>query len=457
MAVSRRHFIRQVVAIGPVTMVFLMEADPLFGAECGLPATGQDCTLPTPPPATRYIPNEPKVRTRYSAGELATSARATQLQWLRDGICAIRNLPPNDVLSWTKFVAQHCINCASSNSNNIHYNWQFLPWHRALLYLVEKTARKLTGQDDLRLCYWDWENAASRVIPSIYTPANQPLYWANRGPASRWPINASLVNVQGLLATPTFVKFGGTATIGNPTPASYVGPHANVHNNFSPGDMSNLQYSPRDPVFYAHHGNIDRLWSSWIAASTSHTNPEFGTAKVYFYDETRTWRYILMNDLKDTKKLGYLYSSLMKPTVALANLRTSTAAKTANKITLAAAARESVPKAGPDFLVITNIRNLDRLPTATVTYGIFVGNPPAGTDAKTNEGFLGVASRVASEGHAAHANQPLSVSLEVTDKLAPQAAKRSNTLDLFVAPLDLNLKTTGPAIPLEADEVQVVS
>ena len=48
-----------------------------------------------------------------------------------------RDLPSTDVIGWTKLVAQHCIWCARNNPNNIHYNWQFLPWHRALLYFLE--------------------------------------------------------------------------------------------------------------------------------------------------------------------------------------------------------------------------------------------------------------------------------------------------------------------------------
>lgn len=460
MAVSRRHFIHQVVAIGPVTMVFLLDPGDAFGQQCGLPVSGQECTLPMPPNPARYIPNEPRVMVRYSANELNTAARATQLKWLRDGICAIRNLPGTDVLSWTKFVAQHCINCARTNNNNIHYNWQFLPWHRALLYFVEKTARKLINQNDMRLCYWDWENAASRRLPAIYAPTNQPLYWANRGNlnGSNWPLPNNLVDVQPLLALPTFRSFGGTATQGAPTPASFSGPHANVHNNFSPGDMANLQFSPRDPVFYAHHGNIDRLWSSWNAASTSHTNPDFGTARVLFYDETRTWKYVLMNDLRDTTKLGYRYSSLMQPATPLANLRAEAQPKAANRITLTQNARTRSRAATPDFLLITNIKNLDKLPATTIRYGIFIGNPPVGTDANTAPTALGVVSRVATDGAGHdHSGEKLSASLNVSGKLSQQAESRNGTLDMFVAPLDDKLKTTGPAIPLEADEVTVIS
>jgi hypothetical protein len=454
MAESRRFFIRQVATIGSVALTFGFEVDSLWAAECGNPVSPDDCTLPTPPPATQYTPNEPVVRTRYSALEMADPSRATQLQQFRDAICLVRNLPPTDVISWTKLVAQHCINCARSNTSNIHYDQQFLPWHRALLYFLERELRKLSGNDDIRLVYWDWENAASRYLPAIYAPKDQPLYWGNRGDLNgpNWPLTYDEVNVQPLLAIPDFKTFGGSDTQKQPVPAAYSGPHANVHNNFSPGDMANLQYSPRDPVFYAHHGNIDRLWSSWVAAG--HQNPDFGTAKVYFYDETRTWRYVLMNDLRDTRKLGYEYSSLMQPRVSIRSLQSLSVSRSANRLALSAAAVREVNLPSPEFLVITNIRNLDALPPDTLRYGIFAGKPPVGTATGSTSAFLGMASRVLSDGHA-H-SEPLSAALDISNRIPQITAGGPASLDLHVAALDESDRTTTEAIPLVADSIRVI-
>ena len=454
MPVSRRGFIRQTLVLGPVALGFGFETDWLLAAECGMPVAGADCTLPAPPPAQRFVPNEPKVQTRYSAAEMAGSGMAQQLQTFRNAICMVRDLPGDDVISWTKLVAQHCIWCASTNTSNIHYDWNFLPWHRALLYFLERELRTLSKSDDLRLVYWDWENSQSRTLPSIYAPPDQPLYWANRtltGP--RWPLPDDRVDVQPLLGTPDFRTLGGTAAQNDPRPAAYSGPHANVHNAFNPGDMGNLQYSPRDPVFYAHHGNIDRLWSSWVAAG--HTNPDFGSARVYFYDETRTWRYVFLNDLRDETKLGYRYSSLMQPAVPTASLRSFSPARAQNRVTLAAPAMEAVKAPGPDFLILENIRNLDQLPPQTLEFGIFHGSPAVGTASAAAPGFLGTVSRVLSDGHAHDAM--LSAAINVTGKLGALVAERQGTLDLTVAPLDAEGRTTAAAIPLVADKILVVS
>jgi polyphenol oxidase len=462
MANSRRTFIRQVIAIGPVAMTIWLEPDLLWGKDCAKSDTKQDCKLPDPPQATRFIPNEPKVRYRYSAAEMAQPARAAQLQAFRDAICMVRNLPPDDVISWTKYVAQHCTLCDPNNKNNVHYNWQFPTWHRCFLYFLERQMRIMSKNDDLRLVYWDWENPNSRVLPAIYAPPDQPLYWENRylGP-NTFPLSDEDVDVQPLLSLQSFESFGGTKYQNTPKPALYTGPHANVHNAFADppkkgqklgkqGDMANLQYSPRDPVFYAHHSNIDRVWASWNAAGGTRTNPDFGDAKVYFYDENRKFRFVLLNDLRDTKKLGYEYSSLIKPVVA--QPQEFLVRKVANHITLAAAAMARINAPTPDFLLITNIKHLDQFPADTRRFGIFSAKVPAGTTAKASPNFLGMTSRVLSGGHG-H-DDTLSAVIRVTGKLVVAATRG---LDLHIAPLDADRKTTTDAVPLEADSMKVMS
>jgi hypothetical protein len=448
---NRRGFTRRTFALGSAATTFWMEAGDL------LAQGGSECSLPTPAAPKRFIPAEPKVVKRYSAAELAQTGRAAELANLRKGIGVVRALPPADVTSWTKQIAMHCINCARTDANNIHWNWQFVPWHRTLLYFLERIMRKQSKLDDVRLCYWDWENPGSRVLPAIYAPAGQPLYWANRGTmkSPNWPLSDDDVDVQPSLILPTFDLFGGTAAQRKPTPIAYSGPHASVHNAFGPGDMADLQYSPRDPVFYAHHSNIDRLWSSWVAAG--HTNPDFGEAKVYFYDENGVWRYVLMNDVKDEKKLGYQYSSLMRPTEAPRNLKLLSLRKQNSALAMDAgsvAEIESKPSA-PEFLVARNIQNLDQFSAEAIRFGVFSVNPPVGTQSKSNQNFLGKFSRVLSSGHQ-HESVPLSAALNVTGKLGAVLTRGKGNLNLTLAPLDENGKTTAAGIPFAAEDVSII-
>lgn len=446
MKTSRRRFIRQVLMVGPVAMTLWFETDSAW-------AEGAECSLPDPGDPLRFIPNEPTVRTRYSAAELADPSRAAQLASFRSAIGKIRALPPDDVISWTKQIAQHCIHCARSNTENIHYDWLFLPWHRAFLYFLERIARNLQGDDDLRLVYWDWENPQSRTLPTIYAPSGQPLYWKKRNlKGDNWPLPDSQVNVRPLLAIPDFTTFGGSAEQKEPVPAAYSGPHANVHNAFSPGDMGDLQYSPRDPVFYAHHGNIDRLWSSWVAAG--HDNPDFGDAKVYFYDENRVWRYMFLNDLRDERALGYEYSSLMSSGMDEGVLKMSTLGRQKNTLAFSPEMIASLKSPDPEFLVIENMSIAD-LPADAVNFGVFVGTPKKGTESSEAKGFLGMASRVLSSGHD-HSQEPLSTVFEVTDRLASLAEKGKGGLDLHVAALDARGRTITEAIPLVARNVHII-
>jgi hypothetical protein len=381
---------------------------------------------------------------------MAQAGKATELKDFRDSIGKIRSLPPDDVIGWTKQIAQHCINCTRSNPNNIHYNWAFLPWHRALLYLSERHMRKISGNDSLRMTYWNWEDANTRTVPDIYSQANQSLYWKNR---NLRPLTPSQVDVQPFLILGSFPLFGGTATIGSPTPAVFSGPHALVHNAFAPGDMADLMYSPRDPVFYAHHANIDRLWSSWTKAG--HANADFGGSKAYFYDEDRKWRYILFNDLRDETRLGYEYSSYISPTVAPAKLRQFVV----NAITFAMEANvlakvRSLPS-GPRYLVIEGIAGLDKFQKGDLRFGIFAKDPDISAEASKNRNFLGEVGIVGSSLPGHETPPPLTAALDVTEKMADLV--EAANLSLYVAPLSQDGRTTEKGIPLTAQNVYFVA
>lgn len=454
MSTTRRKFLQQVVTIGSASMVFWIEAPSAFAM-----MQDPECTLPDFRDAVELIPNEPKVLTRYSAAELA--GMSGPLGKFRDAFRQIQQLSkdnPNDVIGWTKQVAQHCIHCngGATGPKQVHYSQKFVPWHRAFLYVVERTLRKLSGDDDLRLVYWNWENKASRTLPAIYVPTGQSLYWSNRGtfPPSNWPLPDSKVDVKTALIIPDFPTFGGGAP-GNPGVA-YTGPHANVHNAFVPnGDMRNLLFSPRDPVFYAHHGNIDRLWSSWSRLHPdAHRRTDFGADQAYFYDENRKLRFIKFNNVKDEAKLGYKYSSYMQTTTEVRKLQNFAVAGTRAEFTINdAAIKKMAHVSGPRVLLVRNIRNLEKFPQAR-TFGIFADQPAPGTLSSQDPLFLGTVGTVFS-GEAQEEPGPLTGALDLSEKL-PVLTRERHKMNLVIAPLDAEDKTTAPGIPLEAENVSLV-
>jgi hypothetical protein len=445
MPITRRGFVQQSLAVaGCVVFTAWIEVDDVFAQN--------QCTLPNPGTAVPFVPNEPKVLKRYSTLEMADSSKSGQLTVLRDAFCRLQKLPSTDVIGWDKQIAQHCINCAPPRGQaNVHYYNAFVPWHRGMLYFLERILRNLSGHDELRLVYWNWEDAGSRTVPAIYKPSGQCLYWANRHLGTLQP---SDVDVQPLLAIPDFLRFGGGPQF-DQTGAVYGGPHAKVHNAFAPGDMADLQYSPRDPVFYAHHSNIDRLWTSWVKAG--HADPDFGTQKVYFYDENRKWRSVLFNDLKDESRLGYEYSSYIQPKVNIQNLEDFALQGNKTLFTMEADVASKILKkhGGPRYLIITNIHNLDKLPAATGRYGIFAGEPGVTHLTAVAHNFLGDVADVRTGGKLEHPG-PLTAALDVSGKLISLLSGNKNRLNLTVAALGAGGKATGPSIPLEADSISII-
>jgi polyphenol oxidase len=144
MSVSRRTFLRSSLAVGPFTMTTWLDVE---GAQ------DPECTLPKPGTPVQFVPKEPKVVQRLTAADLNDPSRAAQLKIFRDAVGQLRKLPATDPRSWTKQIAQHCISCDPNNQQNIHFDWFFVGWHRALLYFVEKILRTLSKTDDLRLPY----------------------------------------------------------------------------------------------------------------------------------------------------------------------------------------------------------------------------------------------------------------------------------------------------------------
>lgn len=446
MGMTRRGFVQQTLTVaGSVVVSAWIEIDSAFAQDAA------QCALPDPGTAVQFVPNEPKVLTRYSTLEMADSSMSGPLATFRDAFRKLQLLPTTDVIGWDKQIAQHCINCARSFPGNIHYYDPFVTWHRGLLYFLERILRNQSGHDELRLVYWNWENDNSRILPAIYQPSGQSLYWGNRHLGTLTP---SQVDVQPLLAIPDFPTFGGGSQPNQPG-AVFGGPHAKVHNAFFPGDMADLQYSPRDPVFYAHHSNIDRLWTSWVQAG--HPNPDFGTQKVYFYDENRKWRYVLFNDLTDESRLGYKYSSYMQPKVDTRAFESMALSGNKALFTMQPAILDKIMRkqGGPRYLVIRNIRNLDKLPAPTGRYGIFAGEPGAANLTATADNFLGDVADVAAGGKLEH-QAPLTAALDVSGKLISLLSGNKNRLNLTVAALQAEGKATSASIPLEADSISII-
>jgi hypothetical protein len=98
---------------------------------------------------------------------------------------------------------------------------------------------------------------------------------------------------------------GGQAPAGK----APLGTHSFVHTQIG-GLLSQSETAAVDPLFYAHHANVDRFWISWRKTHPDFTIPAgFATQKLYLYDDQGQGGYVLAEDVLDESKLGYGYTS----------------------------------------------------------------------------------------------------------------------------------------------------
>lgn len=100
-------------------------------------------------------------------------------------------------------------------------------------------------------------------------------------------------------------------------------PHGPVHiwtgDNTQPNieDMGNFYSAGRDPIFFAHHSNVDRMWTIWKTLGgkkrTDFTDPDWLDAAFLFYDENAQLVRVKVRDCLDNRRLGYVYQDVEIP------------------------------------------------------------------------------------------------------------------------------------------------
>ena len=385
---------------------------PLFRAfgqqNCAPPAGGAPLAFSIPAGQTNI---QRKPISALSANEVTRLSLAYQK--LRD----LTASNPNDPRGWMQQANVHCFQCGGNPAgNDIHQSWLFFPWHRAYLYYHERILGKLIADPTFRLPYWDWDLTSSRNLPGIYRPqsvnnTSNSLFDANRDvnggqsmPAFIFPANNNPMN------SPTFASFGGNSTAGG---SLENGPHGLIHvwtgdQSVSQGkpDMGVLAMAARDPIFFAHHCNIDRLWAEWLRRDpVNHKNPTSAAwlgASFRFFDEESKLRRIRIKDvLNSASNLGFNYP----PGAALS------APSPTKKIPLRLDPVTKAIKLPPEFKSMLNANsdiNVNRsliledavLPTKTGLYFVFAGEPtPAGADPNGAPNYLGYVALIKGEHH----------------------------------------------------------
>lgn len=163
-------------------------------------------------------------------------------------------------------------------SSGIHWRPQFLPWHRYFLRKLELALQEF--DNGVMLPYWDWTRGDARNIDfgaweSTFGGRDNVggkfdsgwNYTRNSGNIGQLP---ELNHIVAELSAGTFSEYRKVEGFNDGRTGSHVHAHVWVGGTMAVGD------SPKDPLFYLHHCNIDRLWAIW----------QINNAEKPQYDET---------------------------------------------------------------------------------------------------------------------------------------------------------------------------
>jgi tyrosinase len=199
----------------------------------------------------------------------------------------------------------------------------FLPWHRAYLYYVEQYLLDVMPAGiEVSLPWWDWSTQAG-VPPTYGDPTladgtANPLAGApitgipddqfteqnvprstqtNRTPGPIGPGNGpsglpSVADVSGVLDLDDFNDFT----------TQLEGLHGQVH-DWVGGTMSMIPLAAFDPIFWAHHTMIDRIWAIW-----QQSHPGAGIGSVPLDHPLGPFPTLSVGQTLSVTALGYQYA-----------------------------------------------------------------------------------------------------------------------------------------------------
>lgn len=182
-----------------------------------------------------------------------------------------------------------------------HNDPHFLSWHRWFLYyferVVESHIKDVLGMQTFALPYWDYTSTSTpdaRILPPEFrVPAladgtPNALWYRFRSPCVSRISNPEALDGADVDILLAFIQRNTLADANNPlafSPLFEGTPHGTVHvalGNTVDGDagMSRVPYAARDPIFWLHHANLDRIWEEW------RRTPVFGQPAI---DPTGDW------------------------------------------------------------------------------------------------------------------------------------------------------------------------
>lgn len=268
---------------------------------------------------------------------------------------AIKALGPNHPWSHMQQANIHCAYCNGAYNMSgynvtiqVHGSWLFFPFHRLYLHFYERILGKLIGDDTFAIPFWNWDAPDGMTLPAMYVNSSSTLYDPLRDQSHQPPTvvdlnfnqtaphNQTAANAiidtnlrtmyRQIVHASTASLFLGSKYVAGMKPSPGGGsvenaPHNTVH--LWTGDsrqkfrenMGQFYSAARDPIFYAHHANIDRMWHLWSTVLPGSNRKVFDDddwldASFVFWDENMQLVRARVRDSLDTLKLGYTYQNV---------------------------------------------------------------------------------------------------------------------------------------------------
>ncbi|EFJ08150.1 hypothetical protein SELMODRAFT_132508 [Selaginella moellendorffii] len=318
---------------------------------CHFPSVGDDiirvCCPPKPKRATiDFKPDSGQMRVRPAAHLVDKDYIAKY----NEAYAKMRALAPDDPRSLRQQANVHCAYCsygyrqegAPKQTLQIHFNWLFLPWHRWYLYFHEKILGSLIGDPSFALPFWSWDQEGGRYIPDMFR-RETALCDAKRNTSHYEPTRVDLIYSPGsddksdeqIREDNLSIMYNNVAKVKQPD--AFFGhpirkgsgskngpggveraPHNAVHifggSPYQPNfeDMGNFYSAGRDPLFYSHHGNVDRMWDVWRSlGNKDFTDSDYLNTEFLFFDENQDLVRVKVKDsLNSEKMLKYKYQAM---------------------------------------------------------------------------------------------------------------------------------------------------
>ncbi len=405
------------------------------------------------PAFLRSAPDAQQAVTRFDVTTFTEGSQ--QLTRLRAGVQAMKSRPASDPTSWQYQANIHNIFCNNppQGMQVVHYSWRFLPWHRAYLYYFEKILRAASGDPTLSLPYWNW--STNLRLPAQYWGAGNPLFDPTRVMTPTQELDPRRTAINNLLGLSSFSLFGGTP---GGAGSVEVGPHNYVHGAVG-GNMGQFSTAALDPIFWAHHSNVDRVWYLWNQLGrTNPTDPAWLNISYPFYDIDR--RANVNVSFAQAAALPVRYAPPPPQVVAVSDpqgTRALTGPETTPAVQLPASALESLmgPAQGAAALRVVGVQ----VPDQPVTVHVFTDRAAANRGTPTTDPAFAGAFTLIPTGpdHAQHGPVDVHVALGqgFRQALANKAADPGASVRFTLVPVAARENTTVGNLSYDRLELHV--